>query len=379
MTEPAHKPGEAYTLDGIEVVELWEVDLDFAVEEAFREGASQNPETTRVEPATSEELKTLELFQGLDGQDIASIAAQCQSIRAVPGYVLLAPGRLNTKIFFVVEGQLRLYARTGDKRPMSVADVGHSTGLRSALAGQPANHAVIATEVSNILTAELSALDELTKRSHTFARNYAALLASYLRGDNCLHVGARGRGGPARQGYIDELTLLHNQHWLDTVFPRLIARYRMGDKKLAVVAFAVDKLDEITKQHGIGASMRVLETIGPWLLDQTRPTDILATNKNRHFLAFLPDCDLDAARQLAGRLKAAIKNVAIALPPGKTSATANVTAAIGIAELEGGMNEHAFVDKVDTLVQKSLKLGGDWLSDSLDEPIPTGSDDGAKP
>ena len=370
MTKPAQSPGEAYSLDGIEVVELWEVDLDFAVEEAFREGASQDLETTRTEPATLDDLKAVELFQGLDGQDIASIASQCQSIHAVPGYVLLAPGRLNTKTFFVLEGQLRLYARTGDRRPMSVADVNHSTGLRSALAGQPANHAVIATEVSHILAVDLSTLDDLSKRSHTFARNYAALLASYLRGDNCLNVGRRGRGGSARQGYIDELTLLHNQHWLDTVFPRLIGRYRMGDKKFAVVAFAVDKLDEIIKQHGVGAVMRVLETIGPWLLDQTRPTDILAINKNRHFLALLPDCDLDAARRLAGRLKDAIKNVAIALPPGKMPSVINVTAAIGIAELDIGTNEHGFLSKVDALIEKSLKLGGDWLSDSLEQPVP---------
>jgi two-component system cell cycle response regulator len=370
MTKPAQTPGEAYSLDGIEVVELWEVDLDFAVEEAFREGASQDLGTTRTDPATPDELKAVELFQGLDGQNIASIAPQCQSIRAVPGYVLLAPGRLNTKTFFVIEGQLRLYARTGDKRPMSVADVGHSTGLRSALAGQPANHAVIATEVSHILAVDLSTLDELAKRSHTFARNYAALLATYLRGDNCLNVGIRGRGGTTRQGYIDELTLLHNQHWLDTVFPRLIGRYRMGDKKFAVVAFAVDKLDEITKQHGAGAGMRVLETIGPWLLDQTRPTDILAINKSRHFLAFLPDCDLDAARQLAGRLKAAIKSVAIALPPGRTPSAINVTSAIGIAELEIGTNEHGFLSRVDALIEKSLKLGGDWLSDSPEQPAP---------
>jgi len=370
MAKPAQTPKEAYSLDGIEVVELWEVDLDFAVEEAFREGASQDLETTRVEPATSDELKAVELFQGLDAQDIASIARQCQSIHAVPGYVLLAPGRLNTKTFFVIEGQLRLYARTGDKRPMSVADVGQSTGLRSALAGQPANHAVIATEVSHILAVDLSTLDETAKRSHTFARNYAALLASYLRGDNCLNVGTRGRGGTARQGYVDELTLLHNQHWLDTVFPRLIGRYRMGDKKFAVVAFAVDKLDEITKQHGIDAGMRVLETIGPWLLDQTRPTDILAINKSRHFFAFLPDCDLDAARQLAGRLKIAIKGVAIEPPLERTRSAINVSAAIGIAELEVGTNEHGFLSRVDALIEKSLKLGGDWLSDSPEQPAP---------
>lgn len=367
MKDSNQRPDGAYSLEGIEVVELWEVDLDFAVEEAFREGGSQ-PAETRFEPASVEDLRDLEVFRGVDAKDIAPIAAQCQSIHAVPGYVLLAPGRLTTKIYFVLEGQLRLYARSGDKRPLAVADVGQSTGLRPALAGQPANHAVIATEAAHILAIDLTAFDELAKRSHTFARNYASLLASYLRGDNCLHVGARTHGGAARQGYIDELTLLHNQHWIETVFPRLVGRYRMGDRKLAVVAFAIDKLEDIIRQHGIGAGMRVLETVGPWALDQTRPTDLLAIDKNRRVLAFLPDCDLAAARQLAVRLKDQIKKLSIALGTTKAPASIQITLALGAAELESGANEHDLLKKIEALIQKSIKLGGNWLSDTLETP-----------
>lgn len=365
MAKPTRQPAEGYSLDGIEVVELWEVDLDFAVEEAFREGASRTTDSTRVAPTTPDQLRALELFQGVDNDDVALFAAHCQSIHTVPGYVLLAPGRLNTKIFFVAEGQLRVYPRTGDKRPIAVVDVGQSIGLRAALAGQPANHAVIATEASHILAIDLTTLDELAKRSHAFARNYTALLTSYLRGDNCLHVGIRGRRGPARPGYIDELTLLHNQHWLDTVLPRLVGRYRMGDKTLAVTAFAVDKLDDIIKQHGIGAGMHVLGTIGPWVLDQTRPTDILAIDKNRRFLVFLPDCDLEAARQLAGRLKTLIQKMPISLASDKTSTTVKVTFSLAIAELENGMNEHEFLNKTEALIRKSMKLGGNGLSETL--------------
>lgn len=366
MTNSSPKPGDAYTLDGIEVVELWEVDLDFAVEEAFREGASRTVETTRTEAATPGELGALELFRGLGADELAAFVAQCQSIHAVPGYVLLAPGRLNTKIFFVLEGQLRLYAQTGDKRPMAVVDVGQSTGLRSALVTQPVNHAAIATEVSHVLAIDLTTLDECAKRFHGFARNYAALLASYIRGDNCLYVNARPPSSTKRQGYIDELTLLHNQHWLDTVFPRLLARYRMGDKTLAVAAFAIDKLDQIIKEHGIGAGMRVLEAVGHWVLDQTRPTDILAINKNRYIFALLPDCDLAAARQLAGRLKSLIQTVPIALASNKAPAPITVTLAIGIAELETGMKENEFLNKTEALIQKSIKLGGNWLSEALE-------------
>lgn len=349
------------------MVELSEVDLDFAVEELFgKKAVARTPidlDTTRTELATPDEIKTLELFRGLDGREIDQLAPRCQSIHAIPGYVLVTPGRINNRIFFVVEGQLRLYPKTGDKRPIAIADVGHSTGLRPALVMQPVNHAVIATELSHIIAVELSVLEDYAKLSHAFARNYAALLASYLRGDNCLNIGSRPPGSPARQSYVDELTLLHNQYWLDTVFPRLVARCRLGDKPLAAAAFAIDNLDEIIKANGIGPGLRVLEAVSHWALDQTRPTDLLAVNKHRHIIAFLPDCNLDAARQLAARLKTHILTVPITLAPGKPPLT--VSLSLAIAELEKGMKDVELLNKTETLIQKSIKFGGNQVSEAL--------------
>lgn len=139
----------------------------------------------------------------------------------------------------------------------------------------------------------------------------------------------------------------------------------IGDKTLAVAAFAVDKLDEIVKQHGIGPGLRMLEAIGQWMQDQTRPTDILAINKNRCIFAFLPDCDLDAARHLAGRLKTQIQSLPISLATEKAPQPIMVTLSLGIAELERGMIEHDFLNKTEALIQKSIKLGGNWLSEAL--------------
>lgn len=364
MTNPFPPPGMSLA-DGIEVVELAEVDLDFAVEEAFREGVAQALDATRTEAATLEDLGEIELFADLDNDELATIAARCQLIHAIPGYVVLATGRLNTKAFFLLEGQLRLYPPTNDKRPMALVDVGYSTGLRTALTMQPTTHAVIATEVSQILVVDITVLNELCKRSHIFARSYNALLASYLRGDNCHYVGARSPGSADRPGYIDSLTLLHNQHWLDTMFSRLVARYRLSTRSLAVVAFAVDKHEQIVKEHGIGAGLRVLEIIGHWIVDQVRPTDILAIDKNRHVLAFLPECDLNAARQLGDRLKTQIKNVPIRLTADKTQPPITVTLSVGVMEIEQGLKENECLNKAEALIGKSIKLGGDRLSEEL--------------
>lgn len=352
-------------LEGIEVVELSEVDLDFAMEEMFQQGAPRSLETTTTELASPEELAVLDLFRGLGDKDLTTLAARCQSIQAVPGYVLLTPGRLNTKVFFVVEGQLRLYAPTNDKRPVALVDVGHSTGLRSALTMQPAEHAAIATEISNVLTVDVATLEELAQRHHGFALKYMAVQASYVRRDNCLYIGARSTGATTRQGYVDELTLLHNQQWLATMFPRLVTRFRMVDKPLAVVAFAIDKFDQVVKEHGIGAGLRVLETVGRWMIDQTRPIDILALDQSRYVFAFLPDCDLDAARGLAARLKASIQTVSIKLGADNAVPPLGTTLSFGITTLEKGMKENDFLAKAEALVKKSIKLGGNCVNDAL--------------
>ena len=347
--------------DGIEVVELSDVDLEF--EAVFGpQAAPPAPvtiETTQTKAATVDELRALEIFRDLDGKELDALAARCQSIHAVPGYVLLAPGRINGTVYFVLDGQLRIYTRIGDKRPIAIVEAGHSTGLRSALDMQPVDHAAIATEVSHILAFDLSAIDEHLQRSHAFARNYAALLASYVRGDHCLTIG-RTRGATARQSYVDERTLLHNQHWLDSVYPRLVTRCRLSNKRLAAVGFAIDKLDVLIKALGIDAGLRLIETVGHWVLDQTRPTDLLALNQSRYFYVFAPDGDLDTARQLAERLKAEVAALAFAPIAGKPPV--KVTLSLGVAALGKSTREREFLTQIDALIRQSLNQGGDCVS-----------------
>lgn len=353
------------TTAGIEVVELSEVDLDFTFEEMFQQRSVRAVESTSVESTTASDIASLELLRGVSDKDFKEFAAAGQMIQTVAGHVLISSGQLNNKVYFVIEGQLRLYTPSGDKRPVALVDVGHSTGLHSALAGQPARHTVIATEVSKVLEVSITVLDDFCKRSHEFARNYAALLASYVRGDNCLFIGVRAINTPKREGYVDELTLLHNQNWLDTILPRLIARFRLSGKPLAVVAFSPDQLGAVIKEHGIAAGLRVLQTVGHWLLDQTRPVDILAINKNGFFYAFLPDCDVEAALKLAVRLKLSIQKLPISLGSPKAPKPITTTLSFGIAQLEANMKDQQFLNKIDALVQKSRKLGGDQLSETL--------------
>lgn len=361
MSSSTVPPSGSLGAEGIEVEELSDIDLEF-VEEAFRHGQRSTPESTTTEPAKPEELKRLELFRDLDEADLALLARRCESIHAAPGYVLLGAGQSSSKIYFVLEGQLRLYSPNREKRPLAVVDIGQSTGLRHALLGHPVNHSVVATEISRILAIELAVLEDGARRSHAFARHYAALLASYVRSDNCLHVGLRATADSNRPGYIDDLTLLHNQNWLDTMLPRLVARSQLAGKPLAVAAFALDGLEQLGRQHGVAAGARVLAQVGHWLLDQTRPTDLLAIDRDQRVFALLPDSDLEGARQLAERLKEAIRALAVSFAPNQPPAPQRLTLSLGVAELEDDMKEKELLDRAQAGIERSRKQGGNCVS-----------------
>ena len=359
MINPFSKSQTPHDLpDDQEVVDLSEIDLDFAVEEAFRQEAPKVISPVVSVPAEAGQLAGLELFRGLSDEEIAEFAPQCQSSRVVPGYVLYPTGRFNTRLYIVIEGQMRLYKAGGEKRPCGIVDIGQSCGLTSALTMQAAEHSLIATEASHLLVVEMSAINKFTARSHVFAQNYAALMASYAKGDHCLLVGGRVPAPVRRDGYVDQATLLHNQHWLDTMFPRIVDRCRMAGHPLSLVALRVDGLESIDKEAGVVLSPYLLEAVGQIMVENSRPTDLHVIDRDRRLFVVLPDSDLDAARILANRLRERVKTLTaedLPIPP--------VTLSIGIVSLAGEESGNGLLARADTLIQKSINAGGNWLNE----------------
>jgi diguanylate cyclase (GGDEF)-like protein len=342
-----------------EVVDLAEIDLDFAVEDALREEAPTVISPIVSVPANADDLAGMELFLGLGPAQLAEFAPQCQLVRVVPGYVLYPMGRFNTRLFCVLEGQLRLYVAQGDKRPRGIVDIGQTCGLTHALGMQPTDHALIATEETRLLAIELPVLNKFTARSHVFAQNYAALMASYTRGDHCLNFGERGRRPGAREGYIDPATLLHNQHWLDTMFPRLVDRCRKSGQPLSLVALRVDKLDTLDREAGVVLTPFLLEALGRLIVECSRPTDLHVIDNSRRLLVVLPDSSLDGARVLANRLREQARTLAaideLPLPA--------VTLSMGIVCLAPDETGAALLERAEALIQKSVTAGGNWLNE----------------
>ena len=344
-----------------EIVDLAEIDLQFAIEEAL--AGIDAPEPPKIispmvsVPATPEDLAAVELFRGIEPEQLVEYAPLCQLVRTVPGYLFYPAGRFNTRLFLVMEGQLRLYAAQNERRPRAIVDIGQSCGLSEALGMLPAEHSLIATEETRVLAIELTALNKLVARSHAFAQNYAELMASYSRSDHCLILSRGGKTASNRGGYIDPATLLHNQHWLEVMFPRLVERARKDGKPLSVLALRIDRLDAIDRESGVVLSPFMLEVVGRLMVDHSRPTDLHVIDASHRLLSILPDTTPEGARALATRIREEVRKISsvddVPLPP--------MTLSAGIVSLGAVDTPATLLERAEQLVVKSAAAGGDSL------------------
>ncbi|MBI3546497.1 MAG: GGDEF domain-containing protein [Gammaproteobacteria bacterium] len=343
----------------LETVDLAQIDLDFAGDEQRHTDATTVRAAGGVVTTTASapDLARVDLFRGVGGADLALFAAQTCMIDAAPGSVLQAAGQLSDRIFFVIAGELRMYADRKEKRPRGIVDAGQSVGLSWALLRQPTEIAIIATEAARVLVLRLPQLDEFARRSHAFACNVNALFAAYLRGDNCLNVGARALAAlHQRRGYTDELTQLHNENWLMTMLPRLLRRNNFDRAPLTLAMLAIDKFDEINREFGSIAGDQMLAAVGQLLLDRARTTDLLVCDNNRRFLAILPNTTADGGRIFCQHLLDAARLLRIGAPDDQPLPA--LTLACGIVQYSHESSAPDLFAKLNTLTQQSMKNGG---------------------
>ncbi len=166
-------------IDNIEVVELSDSDLDLMLE------AANKPLLTRAEIREEEfeptDLSELDLFRSVDLGNEKHLLSNIQVFAMGPGYELLRHGQINIKVYFVLEGQLRIHEGSREGKVVGIVDIGQCVGLISAITNKPQHHVVIAPESSRVAALDITTIDEMTEQSHTIALNYGRLLTTHLQ------------------------------------------------------------------------------------------------------------------------------------------------------------------------------------------------------
>lgn len=127
----------------------------------------------------------------------------------------------------------------------------------------------------------------------------------------------------------DGLTGLHNRRYLDSYLGGLFAEPSLRDRPVALLILDIDRFKSINDRFGHDAGDEVLKEFANRIRAQTRGIDVVARFGGEEIVVVVPDTGLDAARQVAERIRERTEAAVFVVQRG--TSTIDVTVSIGVA------------------------------------------------
>jgi diguanylate cyclase (GGDEF)-like protein/PAS domain S-box-containing protein len=166
----------------------------------------------------------------------------------------------------------------------------------------------------------------------------------------------------------DPLTNLHNRRYFFEVAHRELERARRYQSPLSLIMIDIDHFKEVNDTHGHLIGDMVLKLIAERLSAQLREIDVLCRYGGEEFVVLLPDTALDAAYQVAERLRQAI----VKMPIQAGSNQVKVTTSLGVAHMDAECHQ------IDDLIRYADKALYQAKSAGRNQSILWNDFDGAK-
>jgi diguanylate cyclase (GGDEF)-like protein len=149
----------------------------------------------------------------------------------------------------------------------------------------------------------------------------------------------------------DSLTGLYNRRIFEEELGRALWRAERDRRPVCVVLVDLDYFKRINDTLGHSTGDRLLKEASAAWSGQIRQNDVLARYGGDEFAALLPDCSLDDAETIAGRLGAAMPSQA--------------TCSIGFAMWDGRESEDALLTRVDEALYRAKRKGRNRFSTAV--------------
>lgn len=257
------------------------------------------------------------LFRRVDLEQIAPLLGGCARHRLSPGDTLIEAGTRNSTLFLVISGQLRVYAGGRDLPAHAFIGSGECAGEMSFIDGEAASALVLAAEPSEILAISHACMWEMIELAPMLARNLLAILAGRIRDNNITLVTTQSSTLEFEaSSNVDPLTGLHNRHWIDEAFMRMIRRCRNDKEPVCLVLIDIDLLSDINDRNGFLTGDSAIRRLSRIIAESLRPQDLIGRFGGDEFVVLLPQTRPPVALGIANRLCAVIEEAGIVIPPG---------------------------------------------------------------
>ncbi|AWN48749.1 PleD family two-component system response regulator [Methylobacterium terrae] len=154
----------------------------------------------------------------------------------------------------------------------------------------------------------------------------------------------------------DGLTGLHNRRYLDSYLAGLFSEPSLRDRPVALLILDIDRFKTINDRFGHDAGDEVLKEFSARIRAQTRGIDVVARFGGEEIVVVVPDNGLDAARQVAERIRERIEAAAFQVQRG--TCAIDVTVSIGVAIRQPGDDDPAQMLKRADLALYQAKQAG---------------------
>jgi diguanylate cyclase (GGDEF)-like protein len=155
-----------------------------------------------------------------------------------------------------------------------------------------------------------------------------------------------------RIAVTDRLTGLYNRTKLDEVFANELARVERYGESVAIILADIDHFKSVNDTYGHQVGDSVLVEFAATLRKLTRETDTAGRWGGEEFLVICPHLDLDGARILAERIRAAVAGHSF-------SVVGQKTCSFGVASYRPGDTADTMVKRADEALYEAKQHGRD--------------------
>ncbi len=307
-------------------------------------------------------LAGLELFHGVDPDDVQELLQNCDRRDLGAGELLLSPGEKNQNVYVVLSGMLNVHVGSPDSPVLAIMDAGACAGEMSIIEDRDPSAYVIAAEPTHLLVIHKNVLWEMVDVSHEFSKNLLVVLSERVRSHN--HFIAESIGDWRKfekHATTDALTGLSNRHAMEETFPREINRCIQSEQPVSLIMIDVDGFKSFNDKFGHIAGDRALSAVANILQNQFRPRDLLVRFGGDEFSVLLPGVSQNEALAIADRVRNTVSGDTESSNDSLIQVPVNIS--MGVAEMETHGTFETLLKAADAALYRAKNAGRNSVSD----------------